>query len=248
MSNKERGSVLIYGPTKIGKTLDACHAFRTKSKRPFVLLAEPDGLASVESNLGWMPDHYELKDLQNPFVEAMKAIDTRVVPAIKSKRYSCVVIDTGSEMASRFLDAHAEYKTDNPLKLYPIVTRQFRLIVRKVLTAGLWCCMICHEQEPRDNELSGFRRGGPALPGNLVEGVPSMFSLILRAGLEVSSDGESFDRVYRCNPLSPRWVMGDRYSVAKGEQPMDLRPLIFRMLNPGLQVPAFPPKPIRQAG
>jgi len=244
----EKGSVLVYGPTKIGKTLDSCHAFKTKSKQPFVLLSEPDGLSSITSNLGWEPDHHELKDLRNPFIEANKVLDSRVIPAIKAKRYSAVIIDTGSELASRFLDAHAEYKTDNPLKLYPIVARQFRMIVRKVLTGGLWCCMICHEQEPRDNELSGFRRGGPKLPGSLVEDVPSMFSLILRAGIQVSDAGETFDRVYRCDPLSPRWVMGDRYSVATEEQPMDLRPLIFKILNPRAPVPKFPPKPIRTAG
>ena len=247
MKGNEKGSVLIYGPTKIGKTLDSCNAFKTRSKQPFVLLSEPDGLSSVASNLGWEPDHHELVDLKNPFTEAIQVIDKRVLPAAKAKRYSAVIIDTGSELASRFLDAHAEYKTENPLKLYPVVTRQFRMIVRKILTGGLWCCMICHEQEPRDNELSGFRRGGPKLPGNLVEDVPSMFSLILRAGLEVNEDGEGYYRVYRCDPLSPRWVMGDRYSVTKEEQPMDLRPLVFQVLNPGMKVPKFPPKAIRHS-
>ena len=248
MNQGESGSVLIYGPTKIGKTLDLCHAFKTKSKQPFVLLSEPDGLSSIAANLGWMPDHHELKDLRNPFVEANQVLDKRVLPIARSKRYSAIILDTGSELASRFLDAHAEFKTDNPLKLYPIISRQFRTIIRKVLTSGLWCCMICHEQEPRDNELSGFRRGGPKLPGSLVEEVPSMFSLILRAGLSVSDDGDSYNRVYRCDPLSPRWVMGDRYSVAAEEQPMDLRPLIFRLLNPKAPLPKFPPKPIRNAG
>lgn len=246
--NGERGSILIYGPTKIGKTLDACFAFRTKSKQPFVLLSEPLGLDSVESNLGWELDHHELVDLSNPFTEAMQVLDKRVIPNAKAKRYSCVILDTGSELASRFLDAHAQFKTENPLKLYPVVTRQVRMVVRKILTAGLWCVMICHEQEPRDNELSGFRRGGPKLPGNLVEEMPSQFSMILRAGIEVDDEGEKYHRVYRCEPLNPRWVMGDRYGVAKLEQEMDLRKLLFKVLNPGAKLPNFPPKPIRNPG
>lgn len=259
-------SVLIYGPTKIGKTLDICNAFKTKTKLPFVLLAEPDGLASVESNLGWVPPHHELTNLNDPFSEAIQAIDQKVSPMAKRGLCSAVIIDTGSELASRLLDAHAQYKTDNPLKLYPVIGRQFRILIRKILTMGVWCGMTCHESEPRDNELSGFRRGGPRLPGSLVEEIPSQFSLILRAGVELDTSGTQevsleegdeiglgavevkYRRVYRCEQLHPRWIMGDRYSVAQPIQEMDLRPLLFRILNQGQPVPQFPPKQIRQQG
>jgi len=234
-------SILIFGKTKIGKTLDVCYAFR----KAFVMLAEPGGLDSVESNLGFMPNHRLLTDLDNPFIEATNMVNNIILPGCKSGAITCVVIDTGSELADRFATAAISQVGIDARKWSPLVQRWFKSIIRPILSQGVWTVMICHEQ--RADDFSG-RPGGPKLPGALTEAVPAMYSLILHAVVKPTVDG--YGRFYECDPLNPTWNTGDRFGVTEDSQPMELLPLIFKIQRPDEEVPEkfLRGKPIRRGG
>jgi hypothetical protein len=235
--NSEKGTIAIYGPTKIGKTLDVCHCFRNA----LVLLTERGGLDSVQSNLGYTPDHVKLMSIENPFKEAIDALDGAVKKALSTGKYKSIVLDTGSELADRLLDPLMTRHHNDARRAYPECYRQFKAIIRRLMAwSNLWLVVIFHEAKPKTTE-NKYEKGGPKLPGALTEDVPSLFSTILRA-----TYGDADDRVYQCDALSSQCIMGDRFGVADLEQPMDLRPLVWQMAFPDKPVPAFPPKPIRK--
>jgi hypothetical protein len=231
-------TLLIYGKTKVGKTLDVCYTF---GKSAFVILSEPDGLASVEANLGFMPEHFELTNIANPYVEVMALLQKDVLPRIKLGKIKCVIFDTGSEFADRILSVELEKAGADKRRAYQPMYQMFTNVVRTILLAGAWTVMVCHE---KIGDAENDRRGGPLLPGRLVESVPSQFSLILRA---VVRNGQ---RMYVCEPLDPDWITGDRYGACFDEQPMELRAIMWRIAHPGEDTPAemLLGKPIRMGG
>lgn len=226
----EPGTICIYGRTKIGKTLDVNRCFH----KSLVLQAERGAITSVEANLGRVPLHIDCFDVDNPIEEMEQVIRQRVLPAIKKHGLSCVIFDTLSDWADRvFYQLDVELK-HHGMQVYPRVGGEVRRMVRLLLQHNVWVVCICHEAAPKD--LGGFQRGGPKLPGKLVEDTPGLFDLIMRATITTdagSMDGASggVKRVYQCDGLDSRWVSGDRYSVTKAEQPMDIRPLMYRILN-----------------
>lgn len=229
---------MVYGKTKIGKTLDVNYTF---GKNGYVILSEPDGLASVEANLGFMPPHFELTSLKNPAGEVMDHLNKVVLPDVKQGRIKAVIFDSGSEFADRLLSSEMDKCGNDMRRAYQPMYRQFGTIVRHILLSGAWVIMICHEKRGDPDE---DRRGGPLLPGRLVESVPSQFSLILRA---VARKGE---RIYLCDQLDEDWIMGDRYGAAFEEQPMELRAIMWRIAHPDKDTPAeyLLGKPIRRGG
>jgi hypothetical protein len=235
-------TILIYGKTKVGKTLDAAYTF---GKNGYFLLSEPDGLASVEACLGFMPEHYELTNLANPYAEVTQHLQKVLLPLIKKGQVKCVIFDTGSEFADRLLSVELDNVGADARRAYPQVYRKFTSVIRTILLSGAWVVMLCHQKiaDP-DND----RMGGPLLPGRLVESIPSQFSLILRASVKNTPAGRQ--RVYYCDPLDPEFLMGDRYGVAFEEQPMELRAIMWRIAHPGEDTPAveLAGKPIRLGG
>ena len=233
-------SIGIYGPTKIGKTTDVFCAFR----KAFCLLYEPGGLLSVEANLGYTPDHILFKDLTKPYKETHEFVTKKLPGLVQQKGYKAIVMDTGSEFAARLLVANNTAFNDDGRKVYPKTTAQFMGILRSILNLGLWTVYIFHEQAPKQSE-SAFTRGGPKLPGKLVEDAPGLFSTIMRATYGTAGATGGVSRVYLCNPIDPQYIMGDRSGATGPCQDMDLRPILFRMMHPGKPLPAFPEKPIR---
>jgi hypothetical protein len=231
----DRGnSILIYGRSKLGKTVDTAYAFQ----RAFWILTEPGALVSVPACLGYMPKHkIEILDISSPYMEAKGAIEKHVLPGIKSGAISSVVIDTASELTDRMLGAELE-RVKDPRQAYQSVTNNFKRLIRMILKEKAWVIAICHESAPSTDDSGAFHPGGPLFPGKgLIQSVPSLFDTILRADVEMGR------RVYRCDPLSPLWRMGDRSNVTTSVQPMELAVLVFKMLHPG-QVP--PPGTVKQ--
>ena len=235
-------TVLIYGKTKVGKTLDVGYTF---GKNAFFILSEPDGLSSIEANLGFLPDHEELVNVNNPYAEVVALLNKRILPDIKKGKIKAVVLDTGSEFADRLLAVELIAAGNDGRRAYPQVYWKFTGIMRTILLSGAWFVMICHQKiADQDND----RMGGPLLPGRLVESIPSQFSLILRATVEDTPAGRQ--RIYHCDPLDPDFIMGDRYGVAFDKQPMELKALMWRIANPGGDTPGelLLGKPIRMGG
>jgi len=235
-------TILIYGKTKVGKTLDAAYTF---GKNGYFILSEPDGLASVEANLGFMPDHYELVNTTNPYSEITQHLQKVLLPLIKKGQIKCVIFDTGSEFADRLLSVELDNVGSDARRAYPQVYRKFTSVIRTILLSGAWVVMLCHQKiaDPEND-----RMGGPLLPGRLVESIPSQFSLILRAAIKDTPTGR--ERMYFCDPKDPDWLMGDRYGAAYEEQPMELRAIMWRVAHPGEDTPpeTLAGKPIRLGG
>jgi len=229
-------SIAIYGPPKIGKTLDVAATF----SRAFFLLADPGGLTSVKAHLGYTPPHVELINLDDPFGEIMRAIDQQVVLDIKAGKHTAIVIDTMSELADRILNVEDRLSKGNARQSYPKTAQKIKAITRKLLMFPIWFVGIFHEQEPIADE-SGYIKGSLALPGSkLPFAIAGMFSTVIHA---VAMPGMTDSgRVYTCNSVDPHWVSGDRTGACMTRQDMDLRPIVWRMTHGEEPMPEWQPK------
>jgi hypothetical protein len=180
--------------------------------------------------------------LGDPFGEVMAAIEAYVVPLVAAGQICCVVIDTLSTLAQRMLNAFHDNVSTSGWDIYPAITRQVDQIIGRLQSMGVWVIALCHKQPP--NPEKG-RRGGPKLPGSLVDMIPGLFSLILQTEKRVINNQTIY--VYVCEQGNKFWHMKDRWGVAHPLQVADLRPMIYQRLYPNHPVPEFPPIPIRVA-
>ena len=234
-------SLLVYGKTKIGKTLDVCYTF----SKAFVLLSEPGGLDSVETHLGFIPKHHLLVDLDDPFGEAKRVFTQTVLPGVVKKEISSIFIDTGTELSDRMASAAQKSVGQDPRKWSPLVQRQMKELLRMALVSNAWFVMSAHERPPSAED---HVVGGPALTGALANTVPAMFSLILHAVVKPSMKG--YARYYECDSLDPLWITGDRWGACENSQPMELSVIMWKALHPDQEVPEklLKGKPIRYGG
>lgn len=224
-------SIAIYGPPKIGKTLDVISAFN----KAFVCLADPGGLVTVQSHLGFLPAHAELTNLTDPYGEIMRVIDQQFIPGLQQKKYSAIVIDTVTELADRILMAEDVFTKNDPRRSYPRTAGKIKAIMRKCMMLNTWFVGIFHEIEPTIEETRVIK-GSLALPGGKLQvAVAGMFNSVLRAVYQS-------ERMYICNPADHSYITGDRTGACKSRQEMDLRPILWRMVRPGETEPEFPPK------
>ena len=240
----EPGTICIYGQTKIGKTSDVLYTFRDA----YVIVTERDALAPVVHQFGYKPASVKMLGSDRPYEDMLAIIDSEVRPAVATGNHPAVVLDTGTALGSmlfRCLDKR--YKSDGR-KVYPKFDHQFRHILSELLLLPVWVIVLFHEQVPKSTE-SAYVRGGPKTGGStaLVEDIGGMFRLVMRAAAKLGSKGQ-MERMYLCNSIDPQWVQGDAYGVTGASQKMDLRPIMWRILNPGLDVPESltAPKPYRQ--
>jgi len=236
------GSVCIYGRTKIGKTSDVLNMFQDA----YVICTEAEALAPVTHQFGFTPAHTELLDSNDPYTDMLNVIEHNVRPAIASGAHTAVVMDSGTAFGSRlFKHLDRKFRSDGR-KVYPKFDHQFRDVMTQLLTLPVWVVVIFHEQEPKASE-SRFVRGGPRTGGSasLVEDIGGMFRLVMR-GAAVQGPG-GIQRAYMCDSLSPQWVQGDAYGATSKQQPMDLRPIVWRIVRPDEVMPDSmkTPKPYR---
>ena len=166
-----------------------------------------------------------------------KSINEIVVPKAKAGEISSVVLDTGSEVAARMEGAFDKQFKDGR-QVYQALSSTFVELIDTVIKLGIWFVMICHETPPEMDKTGQKLRGGPLMPGKkLPRRLPPKFDLVLRAAAKADSLGGEAKRVYECNPLSGDYIMKDRFGVTLKEQPMELAPIVFRIMNPGQPVP-----------
>jgi hypothetical protein len=234
MAETDAVSILLYGESGIGKTTDVGYVFR----KAVWLQTEPGGLHPVLRSVGYTPDRIvEIFDIERPDKELEEGI-AYALALKKEKLVTSVVLDTGSEIADRMLVMYLK-KFRDPRQAYTAIQHDFTTSIRRLVGAGLWFIMICHEIAPEVDTKTGAKlRGGPMLPGRrLPRALPPKFDIVLRADIDDSGlDGST--RVYRCNPLDANWIMKDRLAVTEDVQPMELAPLVYRIKYPGKPVPA----------
>jgi hypothetical protein len=234
-----KATILVVGRTKVGKTTDAFFAF---GKRAFGFVTERGALDPVQANFGWTPDHVELLPCPDPYKAAMDLLTGPVTRAAQSGEHSAVILDSITALADRILLRNMHRFNGDGRKVYPQTDMQVKSFLDVLLALPTWVVGIAHEAHPKSGE-DYFVRGGPKLPGReLVESVPGMFRMVLRA--VVASNSE---RRYLCDSLDQQWVMGDGYGAAEKSQPMDLRPILWRIMRGDTPVPAelLRPKPYR---
>ena len=234
MSGKEGVSILIYGESGIGKSTDVGYALRKAAW----LLTEPGGLIPVIRCIGYTPSIiHTLFDSKDPEGELRRAINREILPGIHSGEIRTVVLDTGSEIASRMEGAFGRRFTHGQ-QVYREIADVFVDIINILTTQGIWFVMICHEVPPELDKLGKKLRGGPLLPGKkLPRRVPPKFDMVLRATVKEGALVEDHERIYECNPLVMDYITKDRFGVTLPEQPMELAPIIWRIKNPGTPVP-----------
>lgn len=233
IAGNEGVSILIYGQSGIGKSTDVGYALRKAAW----LQTEPGGLIPVVRCVGYTPQNViTLFDAVNPERELRNAVDT-VLNKARSGHVSTIVLDTGSEITERMVGSYMKKNADGRMAYGKLMINVIE-IVQKVIAAGVWFVCICHELPPEVDERTGNKlRGGPLFPGKkLPRSMPPKFDLVLRATTD-KKVGSQAKRVYRCDPLDGDYIMKDRFGVTREVQPMELAPIVFRILHPGKEVP-----------
>lgn len=236
-----RASILVYGRTKIGKTTDVCYAVRNLD--PYVIVTEPGALDPVEANFGFRPAGVELIAPAQPQIEFLRVLMNEARKAVASGARA-LVWDSMTAFSVRLFSAMMAQHRDGR-RVYGLMRPAVADLVTSYLSIpALVHVAIAHEEPPHETEW-GMTRGGPKLEDRrLTEAIPGLFRLVLRA----TSDGR--ERYYDCNGLDGAWVMGDGYGAAALRQPMDLRPILWRVVNGDRPMPesVTAPKPYRTVG
>jgi hypothetical protein len=215
----------------MGKTLTACHAM----KKAVVVLAEPDGLSTVSTHLGYEPAHIELLNIDSP-EEELKQVTKVLKPKLMSKEFTGVILDTGSELSSRLADSYADRWPTNKFGKFDFAMREIKRFVRNMQVTPAVFVMLCHEKKPSMADQI-FYKGGPVFStNNMAQAMCGMFSLVLRATY-IQGKG----RVFQCMKNTTQWFMGDRYGATADEQPLDLRPILWRIMKGDAPMPELPP-------
>lgn len=243
-----QGSICIYGKSGVGKTLDAHHAFAAMFKRdgllPLTIVTERGATDSVVSNLGFSPAEIHAFDVDAPHLEAQRAI-AQAHKLVVAGQHRAVILDTGTSLCDRIFAQVSREVRDDGRRLYPKVTTLFSDVLLRFLSIPAWVCVIFHEAPHKVTE-GMVQKGGPRVPhAGLTEKVCSLFSLVLRASRVMLPGDMEASRCYECDQLSPTYLMKDRYGAASKVQPLDLRPILWRIAMGDQPVPAFPAKPIR---
>jgi len=230
------GTILIYGRTGIGKTLDAFHCF----ERAWGIVTERGALDSVSANLGREPKHFELIAPDDPYRAMLDTINKQITPRVQTGEITSLILDSGTAWAEGLLMT-AVSKAGDSRQGYTKFATQLRRTMDKLLALPIWIVTLWHEEES-ESTSDGFFRGGPACGWRkLRQPIAGKFSAVYRAAVV---NGK---RVYQCDGTDAMWIQKCRYGAAAKEQPLDLRPILWRIMAGDKPMPEFAPKPIRMA-
>lgn len=242
-----KGAFMIYGRTKVGKSYAVHRCLNYFGLKTLVLVAENGALTTPKQHfLDHIVGAINVLSQEDPFGEAARrfglvsgtaSVNGDGADKIKSivDQADAVVLDTGSKLVERMVNKNLTEpdKSGKPKfdvrQSYLKAQVHARYLIDCLLQADKWIFTIWHEQQSYSSE-GRLVRGGPQV-GRLVEDVSSVFDSILRAHFV------SGQRVMSCDPMSGSWVGGDRFGVFEKMQLLDLRPQMFRILNPGKELP-----------
>ena len=223
---KEPAFVIIYGPTKAGKTCDAIWAFPHSA---IYFCVHSDGLKGAVKIVGWQlrPDQirqtFTLSQAYGMLQQMAQDNDTRR-QAGDFPAYLCLVIDDLSLMVDNEMAAMKQldkYKVGGGYD-WTIWTDLMALILafgNLARYAGIHVIANAHVRGPDIDSKGKHHRGGPHLPSlKQVKRLPTIASSVLKIESDVTQP--MWPAVFRCEP-DPSFIMGDRHGL-RGKAPMNL--------------------------
>lgn len=206
-TTKDNAVVCAYGPSKTGKTTDCLYSFPRG-----LFLAQPGALKPSENVVGYTPK----SELVQTIPEA-----TALILKQKKGEFDALVVDDFSLLAENTI-AIAERKASG-LKMWGVLRDwliEFRQAARY---AGMHVVCNAHESAPKVVNNASLR-GGPKLPGRMVEDFPAICDLVIRAAPEPDRKGWPYG--YRCSGNDANYITGDRHGVTPDHAPMNLAEIL----------------------
>lgn len=223
-------SVLIYGPTKVGKTTAVANALEPSTY--FYFGFDSDGIAVVADprTSRWLrtyngdfakavPEYGNFTDPKQPFREVERKLD-EIAKRIAARQLIGAVIDTATAFAERARAASLGMFAERESYGVPssLSKRQMLRIVTSIQHAGGLLIVIAHEQAPSPDG----KPGGPKLPGQLLEDLPGAMGVVLRMEQRASMrPGEPAKRWLICDPDNRAYITANRYGTSQKEEPAE---------------------------
>ena len=241
IGDEEGVSILLMGRAKIGKTTSIAYTFRNAAW----ITTERGGLIPVKRCLGFTPTFvWQQFDENAPLEEFDKIIDNEVIPRVQSGIIKTVVIDTLTTFTERLINQlkGGSSKSGSQIhgkQAYGAIQDIVLERVDRLRNMGIWVIMTTHVRPPEFDEKTGMKlMGGPEFPGKkLTRSLPAKMDIVLMADIEQNAITGAARRILRCDPLSPDYLMGDRFGVTQPVQDMNLAPIVWRIKRPDQPVP-----------
>lgn len=225
----KKGAVIcVYGPSGIGKTVDAGYAAPRGC-----FIAAPGALESIQAVCGYVPAQNQTATTIPKATELLRSL---------RHQFDTVVVDDFSFLADQTIYWLEHTKKRTGFDLWGDLrdaALEFRDAARY---AGINVILNAWEQGPRVKDKNKIR-GGPLLPSKLPELVPAMCDIVLQAVHDKRR--APWPAVYHC-ATSADYVMKDRYNITAlcHPAPMNLGEL---MRASGLSAPRHPEIPEQEA-
>lgn len=234
-------TVLLVGRTKVGKSAAVIRALGAKC---FYLCCERGAITpalqprfnpTLTSATPWRPergrDYVECLRVTDPCGEVDRVLASLIAKKLLGTRYAAICLDTVSELADRHL---AWLKAMGPAEItggrkwaygepWTLIYDRLKGIIRRAMAQNCMVIGLAHERPPSDFD-GKFTPGGALVPGKLVEGMPSLFDIVARIGIDGGKP------VLRCNSYDTDYVTGDRFGVVVDGEPLDLKSVLRRAL------------------
>ena len=199
----EPAVVLVYAPSKAGKTTDTLYSFPRA-----LFLALPGALKPAAHVLGFQPEARAVTSMADATAEIRK---------VKPGAHDAIVVDDLSLLAERSQSTWEKRLSGHTLWGQ---MRDDAIELRDAArAAGMHVIFSAHEMGPRLFGTTSLR-GGPRLPGRMVEDFPAVCDTVLRAQPEPERPGWPW--CYRCSAQDTQYVTGDRHGVVPDRAPMNL--------------------------
>lgn len=212
---REPAFICTYGPSGIGKTVDALYSFPHG-----LFLAAPGALKPAEW-IGMIPGQLYEKDGKphevRSVMEATALLKTRG-DALR-KKFNAVIIDDFSLLVERTLQLlELKFKNFDLWRELRDVILDFRDTARR---SELHVLVNAHDAPAATKANGQWIRGGPRLPGQMQADFPPATDLCLRACV-VSDNRLGWRGAYRCTPIDTDWATKDRHRRTPDFSPMNV--------------------------
>ena len=204
----DMATVLAYGPSGAGKTTDALYSFPNA-----LYICQPGALKPSFNVVGYDPP------LQERASTVRQA--TAIVQKSIGKGLSAVVCDDLSLLCDGSQREHAAAKLTG-FALWGAIFADVMELRDVTRNAKMHVVFNAHEKGPNSDKAT---RGGPALPGQLLEKVPTHCDLTVRTFHDTSRNG--WPKCYRCAPDTDNaWITRDRHGTTPDKAPMNLAEIL----------------------
>ena len=205
MTKKAGAFIVVYGPSKAGKTT-ACGAAAAAG----LFIAQAGALTPVRRFLGVE----KLNERRAKTVkEAIEILEK------EGPKHPIVCIDDFSLLVEQTVqDLESKYSYGDMWKQLRSQVLGIRNAARELTENGIHVIFNAHEQ-PQRTSSGKYIRGGPALPGQLPEQFSAFADVVVRAVYDETAAPWRY--VLHTGP-DGQWISGDRLSVFPDESPMNL--------------------------